>query len=82
MPGAEVVVMEKIDPHGVGPERFLLSAVGHNLVRVSSPVLARLAGVRQQVAWEWIHGRSVDESADRRLRQALGLTNLREEHPR
>lgn len=60
-------------PVDVPLDRFLVEAAKRDMVRVSSPALGRAAGVRQQLAWDWAHGRTVNEETARRLRRALGL---------
>ena len=57
-------------------EELVLAADRAGVVTISSPRLARIADVRQQTAWAWLHGRGCDRESEKRILQALGLYPL------
>ena len=81
MKEADVVKMERdwTSPtrdrtaHVIPRRELVLAADRAGAVIVSSPKLARLAGVGVHTAWAWLRGYQVSEETDRACRDALGL---------
>lgn len=59
--------------HAIPRRELVLAADRAGAVTVSSPKLARLAGVGVHTAWAWLRGYQVSPETDRACRAALGL---------
>ena len=59
--------------HALDRAEVLLAADRAGLAKISSPALARRAGLSTTAAWDWLRGKRVSDQSDRLLRLALGL---------